>query len=160
MLLKYIKITTALLIVFCMSCNTEKPVWASSYTLEKGYWSWDEEVTFNFDTKDTTSFYDLILEIETMNDYPFQNLYTKVATIFPKGDTIEQILSFDIYNKFGVQNGNCSKDKCDVQFIMQENFRFKDAGDYIFKVNQNLRQDSIEGINRLTLKLFEIKKTK
>lgn len=158
MLLRYIKLSIAFLImVHFMSCGSEKPIWSSTYEIEKGHWSWDDAASFKFHAEDTTMFYDLFLEIETMKDYPYQNLYTKVKTIFPKGDTTEQILSFDIYNKFGVQNGDCSKDLCQIQFIMQEKFRFKDPGGYIFNINQHLRIDSIQDIKSLTLKLFTVK---
>lgn len=161
MLVKYINLLIVLFfILHIIACNTEKPVWESTYTLDEGYWSWAEKASFHYEVKDTTSFHDLILEIETTKDYPFQNLYTRVETIFPQGDTTEQVLSFDIYNKFGVQNGDCSKDECRIQFIMQEKFRFKDPGNHTFNINQHLRTDSIRNVKSLTLKLFTVREEK
>jgi gliding motility-associated lipoprotein GldH len=142
------------MLVSVLACQEDKPIFEQSYGLEKGSWSWEEEVSFTFPSPDTNKKYNLYLEVENHKDYEFQNLYCKVVTQFPDSTKTEQILSFDLFTSKGLQNGKCNKDLCTVQFVMQEDFMFEKEGMYTLTFQQHMRNPIQENLHKITLRLL------
>lgn len=138
-----------------VSCSSDEPLLAIQYQFDNQVWTWDDPVTFHFSSPDTVEKYNLYLEVYNQKDYPYQNLYTKIVTYFPDGDSTSQVLSLDIFDKRGRHNGECPGDLCTVQFIMQENFTFRQEGDHRIILHQQMRDDSLRFIHGLELQIFK-----
>lgn len=141
-------------IILLLSCNKEKSVYENSIVLDKQSWSWNEDLKFSFEAPDLEKKYNLYLEVENHKDYNFQNLYCKVITHFPDSTETEQILSFDLFNSRGIQNGECNKEYCKVQFVMQEDFKFEKEGLHTLTFRQHMRSFSVNHLNKFTLRLI------
>ena len=140
-----------------VACDRDAPILSIEHEFSDQMWTWNQPVSFEFASPDTIDNYNLYLAISNEKDYPYQNLYTKVVTHFPNGDTTAQILSLDIFDKRGVHNGECSGDICSSEFVMQESFTFLQEGQHKIILYQQMRNDSLKHIHGMELRLFREK---
>lgn len=139
-----------LLIVFVLlwtACDTA--YFSAEKKIDGKYWTYENPFEFSFSAKDTLSTYDFILDVHHDKSYPYQNIYFKVRTIFPEGDTITDPFSVNLANKFGNWNGQCRGDDCSLEVAIQQNVRFRSVGDHHIAIWQYSRKDSLPGIERL-----------
>ncbi len=119
-------------------------------------WSYDQGVDFIFNVDDTTSTYNLILNVKYNQVFKYQNLYTKFNTRFPDGTKSNDITSLDIRDLSGKSQGKCSGDYCTVPFLIQEQTHFKSTGEHQIQLFQYSRQDTISGIESISLRIEEV----
>lgn len=119
-------------------------------------WTYDNVIDFDFQIVDTLQIYNLILDVTHHQDFPYQNLYTRIGTYFPSGQDLTKVLSLELANKAGSWQGKCSGKYCTVQIPIQEGAYFNATGDYKIRLEQFMRKNPIPGIKNIS---FHIEKT-
>ncbi|NND31416.1 MAG: gliding motility lipoprotein GldH [Saprospiraceae bacterium] len=117
--------------------------------ISNGVWSYDDTLTYSLDIADTTSRYDIGLEVKHSTDFAFQNLYIKILTDFPDGETVSQTLPIELADHTGIWFGRCSGSHCQVGIQLQENARFDRIGQHTFRILQYMRENPINGIEKI-----------
>ena len=140
-------------LITMMSCSG-RPASESAIYPEGGVWTYADDLDLEFRIEDTTEIYDLTLAVDHSIDYPWQNLYIQIRNIFPGGDTMARPLSLELADKRGHWQGECSGTSCAALIDLQKSVYFPKEGDYKITIRQHMRQDSIPGINSLTLALY------
>jgi len=141
-------LTTCLLFLF--AC-------AKSYYFEKAYdipdsgWTYDNSLAFEVEIKDTSSIYNLYLNIDHSMEYAYQNMYVTIHTHFPKGEKLQEKFSINLATKAGVWQGECGSTSCQLQIPIQEGAFFNQAGTYTFTVEQFMRESPLKGIEGISL---------
>lgn len=120
-------------------------------------WSYDQVLDFEFEITDTLQIYNLLLDITHDKEYSYQNLYTRIGTFFPSGQNIKETLSLELASKTGEWQGDCGSRYCKVQIPIQEGAFFNQAGKYKISLEQFMRKNPIQGINKIS---FHIEETK
>ncbi len=120
-----------------------------TYTLDGETWTYDKVLSFEAAIPDTAGIYNLWMEIEHGKDFSYQNLYTRISTTFPDQQKIEQLLSFELADKFGSWQGECGRNYCHFRIPIQESAFFSQAGTYTFHLEQYMRKDSIPNIKSI-----------
>lgn len=133
------------------SACADRPVYESSHTFPEGVWVWRDTCDFTFTIADTAARYDLALALAYRGGYAHQNLYVRLKTRFPDGRRTTDVQSFDLFDTAGNPVGDCSGDKCEVVFDLKKRVRFPYASDYTLTVEQWMRQDSVRGLDHITL---------
>lgn len=141
------------LVVFT-SCG-EKPIYSKKINIE-GSWAYANELSFPLNVEDINLNYDLVLSLTYGIDFGYQNLYVKIFTKYPSGKITEDILSLNLTDGNGLFLGDCNSSKCTVELLLQEKFKFNEAGDYTIKIAQNSREDNLDEIDAVALKLFNL----
>lgn len=131
------------------SC-TENYFFKDQTIFENQVWTYQDLKVFTVPIEDTLTLYNLYLEVEHATDYSFQNLYTKIITQFPAGEKLEKIVSLEFSNKSGIWLGECNSSTCILRIPIQEDAFFNQTGNYIFSIEQFMREDAIEGLKSLT----------
>ena len=67
----------------------------------QGKWSWDDVKTFNVDMKDTTSAFNIYVDIRHTKAFPKSNLYVFLNIVSPKGVEINDTVSIGIADSHG-----------------------------------------------------------
>ena len=116
-------------------------------------WAYSDVLDFDLNIADTTTIYNIYLEIEHATDYSKQNLYTLIHTKFPSGERLKEQVSLELADKRGKWNGNCSSSSCTLRIPIQEGAFFSQAGQYTFSVEQYMRQNPLAGIKSIALML-------
>lgn len=118
-------------------------------------WSYEEQMDFDIHVVDTSMLYDLQFLLGHSVDYTFQNLYVKITTTYPSGKKVEDELSLQMANKMGEFSGQCSREHCTLTVVLQERFRFQEAGDHRISIAQHSRMEVLQGIESGELRLVE-----
>lgn len=120
---------------------------------EGALWTYEQALSFDFSIQDTSLRYEFLLDVQHSQDYPFQNLYTRITTIFPDKTSQQDVISLELANKLGLWEGNCRGDDCTLTIALQERARFDTPGDYQLRFEQYTRRDSLPGIQELRLRM-------
>lgn len=151
--MKYLKFYTWLVLISVVSCQSD--YYFSQIEIPKDAWTYNNSVEFIFPVEDTISTYDMHLEIDHLDSYPFQNLYMKLVTELPNDSIYYQTVSFELSDKAGYWLGTCQGPNCGIKIPIQTNIHFTQIGQYRLTLNQFTRTDSLTGIGQIALRISE-----
>lgn len=117
------------------------------------HWSWENKISFEVEIEDTTSLYNIYLNIRHGWQYPYSNLWVIVHTYFPNGDHLERRVQIEMADKSGKPYADCSGDICDLQVPIQQGAYFEKPGKYKWEIEQNMRQNPLPMIMAVGLRL-------
>ena len=144
---------------FCLlmlSACTSEPYFSKEIQFEGNIWTDGSIVRFEFPVEDTSGIFDMNLDLEIDKEkYPYQNLYVKIITTFPSGESHEQILSLNLFSRIGYAEGNCRGEICEVSITIQQNIFFPEKGLYKLELLPWMRMETIPGIHSIRLEIFE-----
>lgn len=115
--------------------------------------SWGDQLVMEETFSDTTQKWDVLLDIEHSTSYPFQNVYLKFTTELPNGKVGEQVVGVDLADLAGKWQSDCGWGSCNMEVMLREKLRFTPAGKFKIKVEPYARQNPLEGIHSLKLKI-------
>lgn len=119
-------------------------------------WTYANIPEFEVNVEDVSAKYNLLLDITHDADFPYQNIYIKFHATDPTGrETMTQV-PVELANKGGVWFGDCDE-WCHLEGFLQKNLQFPEAGKYIFKLEQYMRIEDLEGVKSVGLKIEKIK---
>jgi gliding motility-associated lipoprotein GldH len=144
----------AALLVLISSCGPKK-IYEKDYDIVKQTWLYKDSLDFGFEIKDTMQIYDIVLHVKHKTSYPYQNMYTKIATSFPNGKRIEQILSIELAESSGKWNGKANAEYSDFRLAIQPGAYFNMAGKHTITLYQNMRVDSLQGLEKIGISIEE-----
>lgn len=142
--------------VICSSCGPT--ILHESKRTLNGQWSYDNKLSFVFEVVDTEKKYDIVLKVEHVPDFAYENFYTKVKTIFPNDTTVVDPLSIELASNNGTWLSDCSKDMCTLHLLMLDDVRFQHTGRYEIIFIQDSRVETLEGLESMTLSIVEASK--
>lgn len=116
-------------------------------------WSYDNPAVFNFNIKDNTKYYDMLLDVNHKDSFGYKNIYVKITTTFPDKTSAENIISLNIANSKGAFLGNCSSGTCTETIELQKRFKFKSTGPHKISIHQHSRDSLLKGVKNLTMHL-------
>lgn len=122
-----------------------------------GNWPYGLILDFPFEINDTSHQFDLLIDVEHAVSFANSNLYVKIGTWFPNGEAKNDIVSFNLANRFGIWEGRCGSDHCVAEILLQKSVSFKDIGIYRIDLEQYSREEVVRGIKSLTLRLKQVK---
>lgn len=143
-----------LLPIMVSSCQSDR-YYSKSFSIEKPGWAYQDSLAFTFEVVDTSDLFDLVLQIDHTDEFPFQNLYTRAHTYFPSGKKHTQLLSLELMDKVGFWQGDCSGTSCAFQVPIQENIFFQETGTYRFVLEQYSRNAILNGVQSIGLQLVQ-----
>ena len=143
-----------LALIFFQACG-EQAAFQQSVDLDPEGWTYEEQVTYVIPVGDTTSRYQLYLDIDHSTEYLYQNIYLNIFTALPDGTETSQLLPIDFADKAGNWYGDCGSSRCDLRVTLQERTYFSQMGEYRITLEQATRSDPLQGINKLSLSLVE-----
>lgn len=150
-------VLTLFLLVFIFGGCGPKIVYEKKIDLHQG-WPYGEIQNFTFDINDTVPAHDILLNIHHDADFFYQNIYTKVTTIFPNQKKVDHIISLNLTDEKNHWVGDCNSKKCEAELVLSENIYFNQTGTYQIILEQYGRTDSLNGVNGLHFMVVERKK--
>ncbi len=145
-----ISIRTLLIIFFSQvffSCSSQY-FSEQHHTLTNSEWGYADTLVYDVDIKDTSSRYNILLEVIHSPEYLYQNFYLKIFTQFPDGEKIDQTLPIDFADHTGRWYGKCTR-VCELDVVLQENARFDQIGGHRFEITQHMRENPVRGIEKI-----------
>jgi gliding motility-associated lipoprotein GldH len=119
-------------------------------------WDMADIKEFPVHINDTSANYRLIITIRNTTDYAYSNLYMFFTTINPdqtaSRDTIECLLADRYGNWLGKGFGKIRENR----FLIRGQYSFPDTGDYFFTLEHGMRDEVLEGITDIGLRIEKI----
>jgi gliding motility-associated lipoprotein GldH len=142
--------------VFLYGCDTIA-FYEKNYDLKKGGWHEDSIFVFKLNIEDTETKYNFYYNLRSTQSYPFYNLYVTYYLEDAKGNLVktelQNITLFDV--KTGKPFGNGIGGIYSHQLLNPSltQFKFKQKGQYFFKIKQYMRKSPLEGIQTVGLRV-------
>jgi gliding motility-associated lipoprotein GldH len=109
-------------------------------------WKKGGEVIFYPEIDDVAQSYELILGIRHVYGARIRKVDVTVKIISPSGKTSLRRYAFDVMNAQDEYLADCAGDLCDLESVVDHNFKFSETGKYQFIVTHNASQERIRGI--------------
>ena len=98
------------LISISFSCSKEKVILEKEVDVKESIgWMFSDSLSVDFSISDTNRLYAMRLQLNHTPDFNFENVYTRIHTLFPDGKLSAQILSLALTNDTGAWAGQCNK---------------------------------------------------
>lgn len=134
----------------------ERYAYEETHTLPETGWAWEDTLAFSFEIGDTTTVYDMLLELRHRVDYGFQNVYVRIHTTMPDGTTRTDLVSLEMADKQGRWLGTCGRKHCTLTIPVQQHIFFPQAGRYRVAIEQYMRKSPLPGIEAVGLRLRQL----
>jgi gliding motility-associated lipoprotein GldH len=128
-------------------------VFEEHYALPSIGWHLNDKVVFEVPVNDTTSLHNLYIDVRNTTDYGYRNFYTFLEIKFPEGtilrDTIECLLADRTGQWAGKGFGKIRSNR----FLFRTDVWFPEPGNYVFSIEQAMRNEVLEGISDVGLRI-------
>ena len=144
------------LISISFSCSKEKVILEKEVDVKESIgWIFNDSLSVDFSISDTNRLYSMRLQLNHTPDFNFENVYTRIHTLFPDGKLSSQLLSLALTNETGAWAGQCNKTACKVEIALQEQIIFPAKGNYKITIAQFMRTDTLSGIGNIRFLLID-----
>ena len=146
--------------IFCAICLTalfsacnSNVVYYQYVPINNSAWHKDSTAVFAVPITDTTGLCDVIIDIRNRNEYPYQNLYLFVYSAAPDGKTDGDTLNCTLADNQGRWYGKGIGSTSTLSVMYMPAVKFSKQGIYTFKIIQGMREDILEGISDIGLRV-------
>ncbi|KAB8151164.1 gliding motility lipoprotein GldH [Kordia sp. TARA_039_SRF] len=137
----------AILSILFISCDGNR-VYDQYISVGKS-WEKNTPLTFKFQQPDSTSKYNLFVNVRNTNEYEFSNLFLIVHMNFPNGNVVSDTLEYEMATPEGEWLGTGMTTK-ESKLWYKENVRFPYEGMYEVHIQQAMRKiNDPQGIQNL-----------
>ncbi len=141
-----------LLLLSFAACDRNR-VFESYEAVPHDGWSKDAGISFNFDIQDTIQAHNLYINIRNKGNYPYSNIWLFLSVDSPDGASIADTLEFALADNAGRWLGSGLGDLFDNQFIYRSNIYFPQRGAYQFNIQHGMRNEMLEGISDVGVRI-------
>lgn len=142
-----------LLVIGLCSCDDSRIY--EEFKEVDGFWLTEETLSFDFEVEDSQSSYTVTAEIKNDLMYPYRNFYfnyrLQTASDSLLKETLEQMQLFE--PKTGEPYGSGIGDQYNNEIVLEAEVQFPEAGAYRIDLTQFMRTDSLEGIQRVGIRI-------
>jgi len=133
-------------------CN-EKSVFEATQSIPNQKWVYEDTLWFETNISDTLALYNVSLNVRHTNEYEYNNLWLKLVTIYPDGNTEEAPLNIPMADDDGQWYGTGLGSILENNIIIQQRALLQTRGAYRFGVVQNMRESPLEEVLDLGIQL-------
>lgn len=141
-----------LLLTYLLACGPTYE-YEVAIDLPDSGWQYQDSLVADFSIEDTTTYYDLFLEITHTPDFPYENFYLQVHTQFPEGERLSEQFSVQLAGKAGVWLGDCNSSTCTILIPVRKGVFFSQQGDYQIVFEQFSRRNPLPAVQRVRFAL-------
>ena len=148
-----------LLCVGLFSCDSSKvKVYDTMQDMDSKAWNDKKELIFPITIKDTSAAYKIYYTVRYDNNYPFYNLYINRTLEDSAGKPLSRRLQgMDLFKAdTGTPLGSGMGSKKDYLILSEDNYKFPYAGKYTVKLKQYMRQENIQGVSAVGLRVDKV----
>lgn len=141
-----------LLLTGLVSCD-RKRVFESYSELDKNGWNKDSVVVFDVPVTDTIKNHNLYVNIRNKGTYAYSNLWLFMTTGSPDGQFRTDTVEFTLAEPSGRWKGSGIGGLHDNQILYKNSVYFPHKGIYVFKIKQGMRDNVLQGIRDIGIRL-------
>jgi len=116
-------------------------------------WDRNNKISFETNIEDTAQVYNVYINVRHTGDYAYSNLYIFLTTTFPDGTQVRDTLNCTLQDETGRWMGEGLGDLWDNHIVFKPLVKFSRRGKYVFEYEQAMRQEKLEGIADVGLRI-------
>lgn len=147
-------LSTILLFTSCRS----NLVYTDSKVMAEKTWNLDDVAVFQVPVSDTLKSNNVVFTIRTGSSYPFRNIFFFVSTTSPDGRIVTDTLEYGLADEKGKWFGKGFGDVHELNLPYKSNVFFPVKGIYQFSIRHGMRQEALNGVYDLGLRIEKISK--
>lgn len=140
-----------LFVISFTSCENEE-MYYQYHSFTNGDWNKEDACLFEVDITDTTSFYNVDIEVRNNNEYSFRNLWLFVEFQTPDGRIRKDTLDCELADDYGKWYGN-GITLYTLVFPFESGINYPHSGKYTYSIKQGMRAETLRGITDIGLKI-------
>jgi len=130
---------------FVASCDPNR-LYEDNKEIPDYSWQADNKIPFEISIIDTGVWYNFYINIRHTSFYQFSNLWVKVYITSPSGKIQEESIELKLAEKDGQWLGSGMGDIWDNAILVQKGLKFRESGNYLFELQQNMRREKLRFI--------------
>lgn len=135
-------------LLFILSCDSNQIF--DEYKSVPNQWNKDAVISFTMIPPDSTSLYNLFINIRNTNDYQFSNLFLIAEMNFPHGKIVTDTLEYQMTKPDGTLLGEGFTDIKENKLWYKEAVQFDEVGEYTVTIKQAMRNNGeVNGVDNL-----------
>lgn len=138
--------------VLITACEQSR-VFDNNVALNKEGWLYGEQKSFEVNINDTSISYNLFINVRHTDEYPYDNLWLKMTTIFPDSTSQQNNINVQLSEPDGQWTGICVDGICFNSVLVQNNFLLVKKGKYTFILEQDMRMNPLPYIFDIGVKV-------
>jgi gliding motility-associated lipoprotein GldH len=115
------------------------------------HWEKDHLIEFFPQITDTLARYNFNFSFRHVYGFKLKKFDIKIVMSPPSGNAVKKIFTISLFDKNNKALSDCSGDYCDLETLIEENFKFKETGKYQFKITYNMDAPFIPNVMQLGL---------
>ena len=139
------------LIASCVffSCNNEV-VYSKYQPVQDHVWDKQAKYSFSFEITDSSTPYDISIQLRHSDIYPYQNLWVLFEEFQPSNAAVKDTVEWMLADNSGRWTGN-GITLFQNKFLLKKNHHFPDTGTYTVNLRHGMRDDRLKGIEDIGL---------
>ena len=134
------RVLICLLITLTVVSCDDLLVDANYESLPPAGWDINDTATFNIIPQDTTTAYNLYLNLRNTHEYEYNNLWLISQIKFPHGKIVTDTLQYEMAAPDGSFLGTGSNDIYENKLWLREGVRFRESGTYQLALKHAMRK--------------------
>ena len=149
----------SLSLFFFSSCDSNR-VFEDNTDIPDFTWDVKNKISFDVDIPDTSSMYNLYVNVRNASHYPYANIFIFATITFPNGKTRSDTIECVLADESGQWKGDGAGDIWDNQIPWMEKIKFPLSGKYKFEYEHAMRLEQVPFIMDVGLRVEKVKKKK
>lgn len=146
-------------IAFCFSCEN-KEEYHSFHEIKSIEWSKDNVLVFEIDSSmiDAGVPYDITLDLVYNSNYPYRNIWFYIQNNLESDSLlITEALQYFVCDEYGKWYGSGFGSLYQLPLAYKNTVVFKEKRNYDFKIQQGMRDEPLQGIDKVGLRIEKSK---
>jgi len=141
--------------ILLFSCN-RNDVYFKYQAINATGWNKDSVSTFDILITDTLATYNVYVNMRNKADYQYQNLWLFLSKMSPDSVLVNDSIEFYLADKRGKWLGKGVGSIFEMPVLYQQNVKFKNVGNYQYKIVHGMRDTILLGINDVGMRVEKV----
>jgi len=140
------------------SCNENRIYEEHKSEFPNYRWKKNNVVEFKPEVFDLEQRYNIYVAFRHVYGFQLKKVNVDVEMISPSGKTKKKSYKLKVMKGKGEYYSECAGDYCDLETLVEDNFKFKEVGNYIFNITYDEKLDFIPNVMQVGLVIDKVVK--
>ena len=141
------------------SCDPNR-LYETNLPVANENWRYEDVKSFAVEVKDTTTRYNIFINLRHDFSFEWRNVYLQITTTLPSGETMKKRINLPLCENDGKWYGRCLGNNCDLPVSIQKDAKFPQLGTYHFTLQHDMRVNPLPKIKAVGLRVERAVKEK
>ncbi len=143
----------AVCVLLTAGACTDHAVIDQSLPVPNHSWKYTDKLTVAVPIDDTSTAYNIFINLRHTASYPYANIYLLIHQQYPSGRLTTVRKEITLANADGRWLGTGSGNLYHLQHLFAKEYHFTDTGTYLFSFEQHMRENPLQGISDVGLRI-------